>query len=107
MNYQGTLTVDSSIVIGTSAIVGGAIYNYFATTTISNSILCHNSASSTTNAGGGLYILGGTVTVEDSSRITGNSAPSGLGTDVLNHGTLYVDGTSTIGILFGTPAFQI
>ncbi|HBI44527.1 MAG TPA: hypothetical protein DDY78_17000 [Planctomycetales bacterium] len=109
MNYLGTLTVsDGCTLTGNAAFVGGGVYNYFGTTTISDSVLSHNSASSTTNAGGGLYNFGGTATVEDSSQIIDNSAPGGaLGADVLNHGTLYQDLSSIIGILDGNPAVPI
>jgi hypothetical protein len=42
------------------------------------------------------------VTVQNASNITGNTA-SLLGADVYNLGVLYLDGTSTIGVLNGTP----
>jgi hypothetical protein len=46
------------------------------------------------------------VTVENSSSITGNTA-SDLGADVYNLGVLYLDSTSTIGILDGNPPILI
>jgi hypothetical protein len=46
--------------------------------------------------------LYGTVTVKNSSSITGNSAPVGFGADVYNQGVLYLDSSSKIGILNGT-----
>jgi hypothetical protein len=55
--------------------------------------------------GGGIF-NDGTVTVENSSRITGNTALA-AGADVYNLGVLYLDSTSTIGILVGYPAILI
>ena len=49
----------------------------------------------------------GTVTVKNSSSITGNTAPVGFGADVYNQGVLYLDSSSTIGILDGNPAVRI
>jgi hypothetical protein len=46
------------------------------------------------------------VTVENSSSITGNTAP-GYGADVYNLGVLYLDSTSTLGVLDGNPAIPI
>jgi hypothetical protein len=46
------------------------------------------------------------VIVENSTRITGNTA-SDLGADVYNLGVLYLDSTSTIGILYGNPPVLI
>ena len=46
------------------------------------------------------------VTVENSSSITGNVADS-FGPDVYNLGTLYLDGTSTIGVLDGNSAIGL
>jgi hypothetical protein len=56
-------------------------------------------------SGGGIYNRGGTVTVENSSSITGNSASDGA--DVYNGGVLYLDSTSTIGVLDGNPPILI
>jgi hypothetical protein len=47
------------------------------------------------------------VTVKNSSNITGNTAPVGFGADVYNQGVLYLDSSSTIGILDGNPAVRI
>jgi hypothetical protein len=56
--------------------------------------------------GGGIFndASGGTVTVENSSRITGNTAPVGFGADVYNGSLVYLDASSIIGILDGNPA---
>jgi hypothetical protein len=44
------------------------------------------------------------VTVENSSIITGNTAPSGSGPDVYNAHVLYWDGSGTLGTVDGNPA---
>ena len=108
------MTVSGSTLSGNSAWRGGGIYTSgsFATVTVGGSILSGNSAS---YAGGGIYndlANGGrgqqsTVTVENSSKITGNTAPAGYGPDVYNLGWLYLDGSSTLGILDGNPAKPI
>jgi predicted outer membrane repeat protein len=64
------------------------------------------SGNSATTAGGGLYCAG-RATVENSSSITGNTAPAGAGADVFNKGTLYLDSTTTIGVFNGNPAVPI
>ena len=48
----------------------------------------------------------GTVTVENYSSITGNGAAD-FGPDVYNLGPLYLDGTSTIGVLDGYSAIGV
>jgi hypothetical protein len=61
-----------------------------------------------TSAGGGIYTSGyGSVTIKNDSMITGDTAPLGFGADVYNLGVLYLDSTSTIGILDGNPAVPI
>ena len=80
---------------------GGAIFNAAGTVTISHSNLTGNYAA---YEGGGIcngffYYSGGTVTVENSSYISGNTVD-----DVQNSGTLYLQGGSTIGILDGNLA---
>src|ERR1017187_8593088 len=85
---------------------GGAIYNS-GTVTISHSTISGNFADyyddngQNYGFGGGIY-NNGTVTVENSSSITGNVAV--LGPDIYNLGTLYLDGTSTSGVLVGNSA---
>jgi predicted outer membrane repeat protein len=105
-NTSGTvagLTIDGRILSGNSAINGGGIFDSAGTLTVSDCTLTGNSA---TVKGGGIYLGGNsaTVTVKDSSTITGNSAPAGSGADVYNYGVVYRDSTSTIGILDGNPA---
>jgi uncharacterized protein (TIGR03118 family) len=77
---------------------GGGIYNAAASMlTVSDSTVSGNTAS----LGGGIYNAG-TVTVENSSSITGNS-----GDDVYNLLVLSLDSTSSIGTLDGNPAIPI
>jgi hypothetical protein len=72
--------------------------------TISHSSLSGNYA---VFKGGGIcngfgYYSGGTVTVKNSSTISGNTFD-----DVQNTGTLYLDGTSRIGLLNGDDAIGV
>ena len=106
----GSLTLDGVSLYGNSAQYGGAIYDASGKVTLSDSTLTGNSA---TQQGGGIYVSGGTgayactVTVKNSSSITGNTPSAGVGDDVYNLGTLYLDGTSIIGILDGNAANPI
>ena len=75
----------------------------YGTLTVSGSTLSGNVAA---YRGGGIANYG-TVTVNNSSTITGNTAPVGFGADVYNQGVLYLDSSSTIGILDGNPAVRI
>jgi hypothetical protein len=98
---QGTLTVSGSTLTGNSAgLDGGGIWNgYYATATVSGSTVSGNSAAQ----GGGIWNWHNVLTIENSSSITGNTAPVGFGADVYNLGVLYVDASSTIGILDVSP----
>ena len=103
----GSLTLDGVSLYGNSAQYGGAIYDASGKVTLSSSAVTGNSA---TQQGGGIYVSGGTgayactVTVKNSSSITGNTPSAGVGDDVYNLGTLYLDGTSIIGVLDGNAA---
>jgi predicted outer membrane repeat protein len=101
-----TAMVSNSTLSGnTAAYEGGGIYVTGGTLTVSGSALTGNSA---TSEGGGIYIGAyGTVTVKNSSSITGNTAPVGFGADIDNQGALYLDGTSIIGVLDGNLAVPI
>jgi predicted outer membrane repeat protein len=94
---QGTLTLSGSTLIGNSAgNDGGGICNgYYAAATVGGCTVSANSASQ----GGGIWNWHNALTVENSSDITGNIAPVGFGADVYNLGVLYLDNTSTIGLL--------
>jgi hypothetical protein len=116
-NDSGTLTISGCTFSGNSAggaanpdglIVGegGAIYNGSGKVTVNNTIVSSNYANGNAGLGGGVYNAGGTTTVENSSRITDNTA-NGLDEDVDNYGVLYLDDTSTIGILDDTPAIIV
>ena len=119
-NASGTVTVSNSTFTNNSAVdtvlgidvdpeypqsgAGGAICNVSGTVTISHSSLTGNYAAF---KGGGIcngfvYYSGGTVTVENSSNISGNTVD-----DVQNSGTLYLDRTSTIGSLDGYSAIGV
>jgi hypothetical protein len=77
---------------------GGGIFNH-GKLTLSHCTLSDNYSNF---EGGGIYNdAAGTVTVENSSSITGNVAAE------YNAGVLYLDSTSTIGILEGDPAIPI
>jgi predicted outer membrane repeat protein len=100
----GKLTITGSMLSNNTATEnGGGILDY-GWVTLSGSTLAGNSAG---QKGGGIFIGGGSVTVKNSSSITGNTAPAGYGADVYNLGVLYLDSTSTIGILDGNPARPI
>jgi hypothetical protein len=100
---DGALTVSGTTLSSNVATRGGGILNsQQGTLTISGSTLSGNSASE----GGGIENFG-TVTVNNSSRITGNTALVGFGVDVYNLGVLYLDISSIIGILDGNPAVPI
>lgn len=108
-NYiTGSVTVVGSALSGNSASYGGGVYNYEGTLTLSHSALSGNSASV---SGGGIYNESGNVTVSNSSAIIGNVAPLDFGADVFNHllfgGVMYLDGSSTIGVLDGNPVVLI
>ena len=115
-NYGGTVTVsDNSTLSGNTAIHadypwslgdGGGIYNWGGTVTVSGSTLSGNTADALMGHGGGIFNRdGGTVTVKNSSRVTGNTASDGV--DVYNLAALYLDATSTIGNLVGVSAIRI
>jgi hypothetical protein len=102
---SGTITLSGCTLSGNTAQYGGGIYTGFGTVTVSGSTLSGNTALT---AGGGIYIDSlpfhrpDTVTVNNSSSVTGNTAP--VGADVDNLSVLYLDSTSIIGILDGNPA---
>jgi predicted outer membrane repeat protein len=102
------ITVSGCTLSGNTAQYGGAIYTAFGKVTVSGSTLSGNTAFT---AGGGIYIDSvpanrtDTVTVNNSSSITRNTAP--VGADIDNLSVLYLDSTSIIGILDGNPAQPI
>jgi hypothetical protein len=61
--------------------------------------------SSLCTEGGGIF-SDGTVTVENSSSITGNILSGYLPNDAENLGVLDLDSTSKIGVLAGNPAIS-
>ncbi len=103
---HNAVTVINCTISGNTAAQGGGISDDSGTLTVDHCIVSGNTA---TSAGGGIYYTSGygTVTIKNSSSITANTAPVGSGADVYNLGTLYLDSTSTIGILDGNPAVRI
>ncbi len=109
------MIISDSLLSGNAATgdfaYGGAIYNDSGTVTISHSAISGNFAGGAVGGdaslaeGGGIY-NNGTVTVENYSSITGNGAAD-FGPDVYNLGPLYLDGTSTIGVLDGYSAIGV
>jgi hypothetical protein len=93
-------TVVGCTISGNSAPQGGGIDDALGLTVDH----CTVSGNVATSAGGGIYIENGPVTIQNDSMITGNTALLGFGADVSNQGVLYLDSTSTIGILDGNPA---
>jgi hypothetical protein len=119
-NASGTVTISNSTFTNNWAVdtvlgiyvdpeypqsgEGAAIFIESGSVTISHSSLTGNYAALT---GGGIcngfpWYSGGSVTVENSSNISGNTVG-----DVRNSGTLYLDGTSTIGVLDGNSAIPL
>jgi predicted outer membrane repeat protein len=102
----GKLTINGSTLSNNTATDnGGGILDY-GSVTLSATLLTGNSAA---QKGGGIMLGASyaTVTVKNSSSITGNTAPAGFGADVYNLGVLYLDSSSTIGILDGNPVKPI
>jgi hypothetical protein len=116
-NQSGTVTISNSTFTNNSAVdtllgidvdpeypqsgEGGAICTDSGTVTISHTSLTSNYASF---RGGGIcngYYFPGTVIVENSSKISGNTVD-----DVQNFGALYLDGTSIIDLLYGNAAIS-
>jgi hypothetical protein len=104
---NGTLTLSGCTVSGNSASYdggyGGAIFND-GTLTVSGCTVSANSMD-------GIYNdAAGTLTIENSSKITGNQPPSGYAggeIDVENQGLLYLDSTNTIVVLEGNAPVLI
>jgi hypothetical protein len=102
----GTVTVsDNSTLSGNTCYLffgdpdpesdGGGIYNWGGTVTINHSTVSGNSVDLTYGSGGGIDNLG-TLTVENYSSITRNTAS--YGADMYGDGVLHLDSTSTIGV---------
>jgi hypothetical protein len=111
----GTLSISNSTLSGNSARFGGAIYNAGMVTIDSSTVSGNHAFQSdypwSGGYGGGIFNdANGTITVRNSSSITGNTNDwyaGGVGPDVYNLGTIYHDGTSTIGGLYGNAAVLI
>jgi hypothetical protein len=99
--YGGTLTVRDSLLIGNSAIAGGAIYNdAVSTLAVRGSTFSGNTATLPYNSagfgdhGGGLFNVG-TATLQECSR-SGNTAGDGGG-GIFNSGTLAIKDSNVLG----------
>jgi len=108
---SATMTVSGSTLSGNSAnTYGGAIDVFVGALKIDSSGLTNNVALV---AGGGIYNSSAgpygtpTVTVENSSSVNGNTAPAGEGADIYNLGVVYLDSTSSIGIVDGIVVTRI
>lgn len=93
--YNAGTLVMTGVTIRDNTVVtnGGALYNQSGTATLTDVIMQSN--VSTTSMGGGLYVGGGTVTV-NGGQIIGNTAVIGGGVR-LNGGSLTLNGTKITG----------
>jgi predicted outer membrane repeat protein len=94
--YSSILLLNETVFIGARALRGSAVAAEYSTVHITRSEFSSNAISQTTNtciddlgSGGALYILGGSVCVEDSSFVN-NSAVRG--------GALYVENSKNVTI---------
>jgi hypothetical protein len=115
---EGTASIVGATLTGNTGTKGGAIFNGAdaalpngAHLLVSSSNISGNTASV---AGGGIFndvfqyynaTLTGIVTVNNSSTISGNTAP--VGADVDNLGVLYQDASSIVAFLAGNAAIPI
>lgn len=85
---DGVVTVLRSSICGnTAATEGGGLWSSAeGETSVSRSKVCNNTASGSgvDQGGGGLFNDGGTLSVEDRSKISGNTAAAGSGGGILN-----------------------
>ena len=106
-NAGGTVTITNCTLSGNTAEgdpgQGGGFYNAGGPVTITNSVLSGNSSrrldlgNLTINGGGGIYNeIGGTITVNTGSVITGNFAYSQSGGGIYNEGGTVAVTDSTI-----------
>jgi hypothetical protein len=115
-----TLTGSSSVVSNTAYVLGGGIFNVGALTLNNNSSVTGNTA----RVGGGIFNNGyndtvtlndrsvvkgntaidngggidnfGALTLNGSSSVTANTAPSGVGGGIINVGTVTLNGSSSV-----------
>jgi hypothetical protein len=85
----GTLMVANSLITGSTAVLGGGIYatgDLVLTSTTIGGTGAGDPNTATTN-GGGIYDLGGTVTLKN-SNVIGNFATAGVGGGIFNNSTV-------------------
>lgn len=87
-----TVTLDGLVVQGGSALEGGGIYARYANLSLNHSIIRDNLSY---RAGGGLFGLRTSITIED-SQISGNRGGSGGGISAF-HSPLAISGSSIDG----------
>jgi hypothetical protein len=107
-NAGGTVTITGSTLSGNSAFEGAGIFNDQGALVVSGSSVSGNTAF---HFGGGIFndatIAGAYALINDSSTVSGNLGTPGA--DVYNVGlsVLYLDNSSTIGVLYDNPAILI
>ncbi|MEO0561525.1 MAG: LysM domain-containing protein, partial [Chloroflexota bacterium] len=92
INNDGTLTLNTVQITGSSANFGGAIYNTGTLIVNSSTIGLPGLANTATTDGGGIYNTGGGTVTITGSTIQNNTATGGVGGGVRNeNGTLTLD----------------
>jgi hypothetical protein len=94
---RGTLAIHDSVISDNSANVGGGVWNFDGTVTITSSHISNNDAGQFPGrgGGGGIFSSGGTVTITDST-VSKNSVLEGVGGGILNQGGTMSITNSTI-----------
>jgi hypothetical protein len=95
-DFSGTVALNNSAVSNSVGFAGGGIFNY-STLTLTNSAVNDNSATSATDGGGGIYSLGGLLTLNNTT-VSGNSAAN-LGGGIFSNagGTITLNNTTVSG----------
>ncbi len=93
-NSSSVLTINGGTLTGNQAYSGGAIRAVRGKTYLSNVEISNNKATSTSYSGGGIYINGSTatVTVNEGTKIFGNSGSGQGGGVCVYSGTLAMNG---------------
>ena len=94
--FTGTLNITGGSVTGNSATskVGGGVITGNTTVTVTNASITNNHADGAEGVGGGMYIIGGSSTITNST-VSGNTARlGGGGIYFVNGGTHSISGTT-------------
>jgi len=94
---NGSLIMTGCSVSGNSAYDGGGIFDIFSASTITDSTISGNSATSSSGGGGGIFHYNNSLKVVNST-VAGNSAPNGGGGGIQNIG----DGSGTLTVINST-----